>query len=308
MTDQVPARVAVIGLGSMGLGMAQALAAAGHDVVGTDVSAERRAAFADTGGQVAASASAAAAGAEAVVIGVVNAAQVQAALEGSEVSPGALATLAPGAVVIASATVAPDDARRLAAQVESRGHPYLDAPMSGGPDKASAGRLTMMASGSDEAFSRAQPFLEAMTERLFRVGEAPGEGSAIKLVNQLLAGVHIAAACEAVAMGVRLGLDPARVYEVISNAAGASWMFNDRVPHILAGDYAPKSAVGIFIKDLGIVMDTARSERFPTPLAATALSQFLAAASAGFGEDDDSSVVRVFQRLSGIPLPGGETG
>ena len=273
-------------------------------MIGTDVSADRRAAFAAAGGTVADDAGAAAAGAAAVVVGVVNAAQTEAVLEGGVAAPGALATLAPGAVVIASATVAPDDARRLAARVEARGHHYLDAPMSGGPAKAAEGRLTMMASGSEAAFARAAPFLDAMTERLYRVGDAAGAGSAVKLVNQLLAGVHIAAACEAVALGIRLGLDAATLYEVISNAAGASWMFNDRVPHILAGDYAPKSAVNIFTKDLGIVLDTARAERFPAPVAATALSQFLAAAAAGFAEDDDSSVVRVYQRLTGIALPG----
>ncbi len=124
------------------------------------------------------------------------------------------------------------------------------------------------------------------------------------MINQLLAGVHIAAACEAIAFAAKQGLDLRRVHEVITASAGNSWMFENRVPHVLDGDYAPRSAVEIFVKDLGIVQDMARAARFPVPMSAAALQLFLMAAGAGMGRDDDASVARVYARLSGTTLPG----
>jgi L-threonate 2-dehydrogenase len=136
------------------------------------------------------------------------------------------------------------------------------------------------------------------------LGDAPGQGAAFKIVNQLLAGVHIAAACEAIAFAAREGLDLQRVYEVITQSAGNSWMFGNRVPHVLEGDYSPRSSVEIFIKDLGIVLDMARARQFPLPLAGSALQMFLMAAASGMGKDDDSSVARVYARMAGLTLPG----
>jgi 3-hydroxyisobutyrate dehydrogenase len=159
-----------------------------------------------------------------------------------------------------------------------------------------------MASGSEAAFAAADPALAAMAGKVYRLGSEPGAGSTVKMINQLLAGVHIASACEAMALGVRAGADAATLYEVISNSAGNSWMFANRVPHILDRDFAPRSAVEIFIKDLGIVLDTARELRFPLPLSAAAHQQFLAAAAAGFGREDDSAVVKVYERLSDIEV------
>jgi 3-hydroxyisobutyrate dehydrogenase len=202
--------------------------------------------------------------------------------------------------------MAPERARALARRLEGAGRHYLDAPMSGGAARAAEGALTMLASGSAAAFARAEPALAAMTGTLYRLGEAPGQGAAFKMVNQLLAGVHIAAACEAVAFAKREGLDLARVFEVITKSAGNSWMFENRVPHILAGNYAPKSAVEIFVKDLGIVVDMARASRFPVPVAGAALQMFLMTAAAGMGRDDDSSVARLYATIAGLDLPGQE--
>jgi 3-hydroxyisobutyrate dehydrogenase len=123
------------------------------------------------------------------------------------------------------------------------------------------------------------------------------------MINQLLAGVHIAAAAEAVTFAAKQGLDLETVYEVITGSAGNSWMFENRVPHILDGDYTPHSSIEIFVKDLGIVQDMARAHRYPVPLAAAALQMYLAAAGAGMGADDDSSVARVYAQLSGAVLP-----
>ena len=162
----------------------------------------------------------------------------------------------------------------------------------------------MLASGSPAAFARADAVLRAMTERLYALGDEAGIGSAFKMVNQLLAGVHIAAACEAIAFAARQGLDLARVYDVITQSAGNSWMFENRIPHVLEGDYAPRSAVGIFTKDLGIVMDMARDADFPVPIAGAALQMFLMSAAAGMKHDDDASVARLYARISGLVLPG----
>jgi len=300
MTDR-KTDVAVIGLGSMGLGMAISLAGAGLEVRGCDVSDRARAELEAAGGRFAASARDAADGASIVVSAVVNAAQTRSVLEG-----GVLDVMPHGSVFISCATVAPAAAREMAAMVEARGVHYLDAPMTGGALKAAEGALSFMASGSEAAFAAAQPALDAMAAHVYRIGSEPGLGSSVKLVNQLLAGVHIAAACEAVTLGMKIGLDPKVLFEVISNSAGSSWMFQNRVPHILDGDYAPKRAVNIFTKDLGIVLDTARAENFPVPVAGAALQQFIATAAAGMGGDDDASVARLYARIAGLELPGGE--
>lgn len=293
-------RVGVIGLGSMGLGMAVSALKAGLAVTGFDLSAERRKVLADAGGQVAESLPALAEGADIVVSVVVNAAQTEAVLFGDQ---GVAETMPEGAVFISCATMAPKRATEMAARLEAGGRHYLDAPMSGGTTGANAGALTFMASGSPAAFERAEPALQAMGEKIYRLGDAAGRGSSMKLINQLLVGVHIAAAGEAMAMAAKLGLDLEEVYEVISNSAGASWAFCDRVPSILSGDYSPKSAVSIFTKDLGIVLDTARAEGFPAPLAGNALQAYLMAEAAGMAGDNDSSVVRVYARLAGLDLP-----
>lgn len=295
-----PRRVAVIGLGSMGFGMAQSLRRSGFQVVGCDVSAAPLARFREEGGEVARTPALAAEDCDVVVSVVVNAAQTEAVLFGPE---GAAETLAQGAVFISSATMDPQVARRLGAQLEATGRRYLDAPVSGGAVRAAEGQLTVMASGTPEAFSAARPALKAMADKVYELGEEAGQGSAFKMINQLLAGVHIAAACEATALAAKQGLDLEKVYEVITASAGNSWMFENRVPHILDGDYAPRSAVDIFVKDLGIVQDMARAERFPVPLAAAALQMYLAASGAGMGQDDDASLARLYAQLSGVKLP-----
>jgi 3-hydroxyisobutyrate dehydrogenase len=294
-------KVAVIGLGAMGMGMACSLLRAGFDVAGFDISDDAVAHFAEKGGRAARTPAEAVASASVVVAVVVNAAQTEAILFGPD---GCAEAMQPGTVFVASATMAPDVVRALAARLEPMGALYLDAPMSGGVARAAEGKLTMLASGSSAAFEAARPALSAMTERLYELGDLPGQGAAFKMVNQLLAGVHIAAASEAMAFAARQGLDLARVYDVITKSAGNSWMFENRMPHVLEGDYSPKSAVSIFTKDLGIVLDMARGANFPVPIASAALQMFLMTASAGMAADDDSSVTRLYARLAGLSLPG----
>ncbi|RWK62961.1 MAG: NAD(P)-dependent oxidoreductase [Mesorhizobium sp.] len=294
-------RVAVIGLGSMGFGMATSLRRAGFEVTGFDVNDQMVARFVATGGRGAQSPAEAAQAADVVISVVVNAAQTEAILFGAD---GVAEALPEGSVFVSSATMDPDVARNLAARLETTGRLYLDAPISGGSVRAAEGALTVLASGSAAAFAKARPALDAMAAKLYELGDEPGVGAAFKMINQLLAGVHIAAASEAVAFAARQGLDIRKVYEVITASAGNSWMFENRVPHVLDGDYAPRSAVDIFVKDLGIVQDMARSAKFPVPVAAAALQMFLMTSAAGMGRDDDASVARLYAKITGTDLPG----
>ena len=237
----------------------------------------------------------------AIVVFVVNAAQAESVLFGPD---GCMAALQPGAVILCCTTIAPAVARSLGERVEAAGGLFLDAPVSGGAVGAREARMTVMAAGSDAAFHAAAPVLDGMAGKVWRLGDQPGIGSTVKMVNQLLAGVHIATAAEALALGIRAGADPQTLYDVISTSAGSSWMWQNRVPHILAGDDTPLSAVNIFVKDLGIVLDQARALTFPLPMASAAHQLFLAAAAAGHGGKDDAFVIRVWQALAGIALPG----
>ena len=300
MAEQTSFKAAVIGLGSMGLGMAQSIAKCGMAVSGFDLNPTALSALARSGGIVASSAKDAAMGCDIVAVVVVNAAQTREVLFGEH---GVVTAMKPGGVIISCATMAPSNAKALASEAEALGLLYLDAPMTGGAAKAATGQLTFMASGTAQAFERAKPVLDLVAGKVYNLGDAAGAGASFKMVNQLLAGVHIAAACEAMTFAAKLGLDLEKVYEVITASAGNSWMFENRVPHILEGDYFPRSAISIFTKDLGIVSDMARQEKFPLQIASTALQMFLMTAAAGMDGDDDASVARMIAEITGLELP-----
>ena len=290
----------VVGLGSMGYGAALTALRNGVPTLGLDTRSEARARFEAEGGRATDSLATLGAQCDAVVVLVVNALQTEEVLFGTE---GLGATLKPGSVVIASATVDPSQPPLWQQRLAARGLWLIDAPVSGGAAKAAAGQMTVMASGAPQAFEAAGTLLDAIAGKVYRLGDRPGIGSTVKMVNQHLAGVHIAAACEAMALGLRAGADARSLYEVICNSAGMSWMFQNRVPHILDGDYTPLSSVNIFVKDLGIVLDAARKLSFPLPLAAAAHQLYLATAAAGHGAEDDSAVIKFYAELAGIELP-----
>jgi len=292
--------VGVIGLGAMGIGVARTLLAKGFEVHACDVREPVLQSIAAEGAHTHRTPAALAAHVGAVVVLVVNAEQTEQVLFGPH---GAADALQPGAVVIASSTVAPAFAESLGERLAAAGLLHLDAPVSGGAARAASGEMTVMASGSAAAFDAAAAVLDAIAAKVYRLGDRSGMGSKVKMINQLLAGVHIAAATEAMALGIRAGIDPDALYEVISNSAGSSWMFANRVPHILAGDYTPLSAVNIFVKDLGIVLDSARALTFPLPLTSAAHQMYLATSASGLGGEDDSAVIKMFQKLTGIELP-----
>ena len=290
----------VVGLGSMGFGAAVSAVKRGVATWGLDTRAEARERFAAAGGRATDTLAELGANCDVVVVLVVNAAQTDAVLFGEN---GLAATLKRGSVVVTSATVDPALPPQWEARLAERGLWLIDAPVSGGAKKAADGQMTVMASGRSEAFAAAGTLLDAFAGKVYRLGERAGIGSTVKMVNQHLAGVHIAAACEAMALGMRAGADPRQLYEVICNSAGMSWMFQNRVPHILDGDYTPLSAVNIFVKDLGIVLDAARALAFPLPLAAAAHQLYLATAAAGHGAEDDSAVIKFYAALAGLELP-----
>ena len=294
-----PRHIGVIGLGAMGLGMAGSLRRAGWTVHVNDIRADVASAFAAEGGVACATPAELAARCEVIVSVVVNAAQTEQVLFGEA---GAAAAMRPGSLFIMCSTVDPNWSAALEARLEALGLQYLDAPISGGAAKAASGQMTMMTAGRPAAYARAGGALEAMAAHVYRLGDRAGNGSKVKIINQLLAGVHIAAAAEAMALGLREGVDAAALYEVITHSAGNSWMFENRMAHVLAGDYTPLSAVDIFVKDLGLVLDTARASKFPLPLSATAHQMFMQASSAGHGREDDAAVIKIFP---GIRLPAG---
>jgi len=290
-------RIGVIGLGAMGRGMAQSLRRGGYDVHVCDVRADAAHSFAADGGTACATPAALAAACEVVISVVVNAEQTEAVLFGEH---GAAAALQPGSVLVMCSTVAPGWSVALEARLAEMGVLYLDAPISGGAAKAASGQMTMMTAGSAAAYSKVGAALDVMAGKVYRLGDRAGNGSKVKIINQLLAGVHIAAAAEAMALGLREGVDANALYEVITHSAGNSWMFENRMAHVLEGDYTPLSAVDIFVKDLGLVLDTARATKFPLPLSATAHQMFMQASTAGFANEDDSAVIKIFP---GITLP-----
>ena len=293
----------VVGLGSMGYGAAVSAMKRGVATWGLDMTEAARTRFAAAGGQLAESLADLASRCDVVQLLVVNAAQTEAVLFGANGEKGLATLLRRGAVVIASATVDPAQPPVWEARLAERGIHLIDGPVSGGAKKAADGQMTVMASGKPEAFAAAGAALDAIAGKVYRLGDHAGVGSTVKMVNQHLAGVHIATACEAMALGIRAGADPKQLYEVICNSAGMSWMFQNRVPHILDGDYTPLSSVNIFVKDLGIVLDAARKLAFPLPLAAAAHQLYLATAAAGHGNEDDAAVVKFYAELAGLELP-----
>lgn len=294
-------KTAVIGLGSMGSGMALSCLRARQRVWGIDLNTTLSDSFITAGGEQGPVPK----DLDAVVVVVLNAEQTEAVLFGPN---GVVSAMSQGAVVISCATVAPSFAREMEARCTRAGVHYLDAPISGGATKAAQGALSIMAAGSAAAFQAAGPVLTACAQTVFQLGTEAGPGSAMKAVNQLLAGVHIAAMAEALTLGMTQGIDPATFVDVISKCAGTSWMLENRAPHIVAGDYSPRSQINIWPKDLGIVLDVAKSANFSAPITAAALQQYIVAVGMGLGAQDDAAIAKVYARNVGLTLPDAASG
>ena len=290
-------KILVVGLGSMGFGIAESLIRSGYTVYGQDKNLVQQKKLMEEGG---AKDNVSFNDLDAVIIVVLNEKQTRDIIFGKD---GIAKKLREGTLIMVCTTVSPNFAKEMALISEDNGLLYLDAPISGGSLKSSEGKLSYMISGSNKACEVAKPILEATSETVFEFGETPGAGSAMKAVNQMLAGVHIAAMAEALTFGITQGIEPKRFLEVISKCAGSSWMLENRAPHIIDDDYTPRSSINIWPKDLGIVLDIAKNANFSAPITAAALQQFVAASGSGLGLEDDAAVAKVYAHNAGIELP-----
>ncbi len=286
--------VAVLGLGAMGLPMATNLTGEGATVRGYDIARSRLDLAQGSGVEPCGSAREAATGADVVLLAVRNSAQLDDALYGSD---GVVEVMRRGAVVLLTSTVGIQAVRDVAGRLEGTGHLLVDAPVSGGPVRAGAGDLLVTVGAEDAAWIAAEPVLQAMAGTLVRVGSRAGDGQAMKTVNQLLCGVHIAAAGEAMALADALGLDPALALETLMAGAAASFMLGDRGQRMLQaydeGGAEVKSRLDIFVKDMGIVTAAAKEAHLATPVAAAAEQLYLLGEAQGKAAVDDSAVVTV---------------
>ena len=292
-------KIAFAGLGSMGLPMAKNLVRKGFNVQGCDTNPKALESFCAAGGTAATTAAEAAAGADALLLMVVNAAQAEAVLFGA----GALNALPDNAIVCLMATCPPGSVEKIAERVEAAGKRFVDAPVSGGTAGATAGSLTIMAATATPVFDEIKPVFDGMGQRIFHVGDKAGQGATFKAVNQLLCGVHIAVVAEAFALAAKVGVNLDILLEIMSGSAASSWMLKDRGPRMLKSDPEVSSAVDIFVKDLGIVLDTGREKKTALPIAAVAHQMFLAASGRGEGLADDSQVIRSYYAVNGTRQP-----
>lgn len=296
-------RIGFIGLGAMGFGMATHLLKSNFCVLGYDVYKPTLSRFLNEGGLIGSSPAEVSKDVNVLVIMVTNEAQAESVLFGDL---GAVSALPSGASIVLSSTVSPVYVKQLERRLqnEHRDLKLVDAPVSGGVKRASMGTLTIMASGMDEALTHACPVLSALSEKLYVIKGGCGAGSGVKMVNQLLAGVHIASAAEAMAFGARLRLNTRMLFDVITNSGATSWMFENRVPHMVENDFTPLSALDIFVKDLGIVCRECSHRKVPLHIASAAHQLFLSGSAAGWGRLDDAAVVKFYETLTGVNVEG----
>jgi 3-hydroxyisobutyrate dehydrogenase len=297
------AAVGVIGIGAMGMSVAKRLLDRGFRTFVRDLRSDAEAEATGAGAVACASPAEVGRACEVVVTLVVDAAQTEEVVFGAR---GLTAGMRPGSIHLMCSTIQPEAAVSIAVRLHERELRMIDAPCSGGPAKARTGEMTLMAAAPDATLRAAQHVIRAISGRCFRVSEYPGDGSRAKIVNNMLAGVNLAAASEAMALAMKLGLDPTTMAQVIAASSGASWIFADRVPRMLANDYTPRAAVDILRKDLSILLHTASHARFPTPLARAAHAIFEDASRLGHGDEDDAALIKVYQALGGIAPPGRE--
>jgi 3-hydroxyisobutyrate dehydrogenase len=297
------AKAGVIGIGAMGMGVAKRLLARGFEVHVRDIRPEAEAEARAAGAVVGASPAAVARACPVVITLVVDAAQTEEVVFGPD---GVAAGMRPGGVLLMCSTVSPAFSGPLAERLAPRGIRVLDAPVSGGPARALEGTMSMMIGGDAEAWEAARPVLEAISGKRFRVGPSTGDGSKMKLVNNLLAGINLAAACEGMVLGLKLGLDPRTICDVACASSGGSWVFADRMPRVLDGDYSTRAAVDILAKDLGLALEAGAAAKALLPIGAVARQAYVAASALGFGREDDAAVAKYYAAVSGVDLPRGE--
>lgn len=290
--------VGIVGIGAMGWPIARNLQRRGHTPGVRDVDAKAAAAAATAGMHVYASPAALAERCDTVIVVVVDAAQIEAVLFGSDRLPGVVQAARPSGAarqtVVLCSTIAAADTERFCARLAQYDIDTVDAPISGGPARADSGEMSMMVAAQRPVFERCRPLLAVMASALYFVGERVGDGARTKLVNNLLAGVNLVAGAEALALGAQLGLDRRMLFDVIAASSGSSWVFEDRMARALQGDFAPRARASILTKDVGLAVDMAAAAGMATPLGCAALAVFRATVAAGLGDADDAAVIKTF--------------
>lgn len=288
-------RIGFVGLGAMGMPMAKHLAASQFSVVAYDIRPAVVESFAKEAGQGAKTAAEALAGADVAILMVVNADQARQVLFADKALDG----MAADGTVVLMATCAPRAVEEIAKAVTASGRRFVDAPVSGGVTGATAGTLTIMAAADQATFDAVKPVLSAMGDKVFHVGEKPGLGATAKAINQLLCGVHIVVAAEALSLAEKIGFDTKTALDIVSGSAASSWMLRDRGPRMMQAEPAVTSAIDIFVKDLGIVLAAGHDAGAALPVAAAAHQLFVAVSGRGEGKSDDSQVIRAYRSLQG---------
>jgi 3-hydroxyisobutyrate dehydrogenase len=281
--------VAVVGVGNMGGAMATRLLELGWPVHVHDIDRRKHVALVEAGAKAHGSPAQAVQSCEAAILGVVDAAQCEEVLFGPRGLAGAMR---PGRLVMLCPTIAPQDTESLAARLARSGIDVLDAPMSGGPARARDGTMSLMLAGPHAVVARHAALLAALSTRIFRIGARIGDGARTKLVNNLLAGINLVGAAEALAMARALGLDMQRTLEVIEQSSGQSWIGSDRMRRAIAGDYAPRAHITLLEKDTRLALQAAERSGFSGPLGGVAAQVFARASAAGLADLDDAAVLR----------------
>lgn len=292
------AKITFIGLGNMGGPMASNLVKAGHEVTVFDLSKDAVAALVSEGAKTADTAHEAANGAECVITMLPAGQHVEAVYLGDD---GLLAKLPAGTLVIDSSTIAPETARGVAEVARAKDIPFLDAPVSGGVGGAKACTLTFICGGSEEAFNKAKPILDAMGKNIFHAGDH-GSGQVAKICNNMLLAILMSGTSEALALGVKNGLDPAVLSEIMKQSSGGNWALNvyNPWPGVMEGVPASRNYEGGFLvnlmtKDLGLAFDNAVKNQASIPMGSLARNLFQLHAGQGNGSLDFSSIQRLYK-------------
>jgi L-threonate 2-dehydrogenase len=288
-----PFAVTMIGVGNMGGGMAQRLCALGWTPTVHDLDQSKVDYLVPFGALASVDVAQAASKSIATIVCVVDAAQTRDVLFGAH---GIAPQLPAGHVVLLCPTIAPQHVESIAADLALQGVDTMDAPMSGGPLRARDGTMSLMVAGADAAVARVQPLLDALSGKVFRISQQVGDAARTKLVNNLLAGINLVGAAEALALAQRLGLDAGRTLDVIEQSSGQSWIGSDRMRRAIAGDLAPRAHMTLLAKDTGLALDAAQAAGFAGPLGAAASAVFAQALRAGLAELDDAALLDFLKR------------
>ena len=296
--------IGFLGLGTMGGPMARRLVASGYDVTGFDIDPARTKAAAEAGILPATSPAGVARAADVVLSSLTDPAAVRRAYLGED---GAVAVVRRDATLIDLSTIDPDTWREVAAAAKARGADCLDAPISGGPTDAGSGGLVFMVGGEAAVLARVRPVLETLARELHHVGPL-GSGYIVKLVNNVMSMGNMVVAAEAMVLGVKAGMDPARLFEILKNSGGRSHHFLKRMPNVLAGDFTPNFSIALSRKDVGLALTMAAGLGMPMHVAAAVKQVYDTALATGLGGQDMAAVTRLYEEWTGVKVRGASAG